>query len=500
MEKMRYDMKKGISLFIYCVLVCILCLGSSPILHYMTPDSSIFWSIGRAMAKGKVAYKDIFDHKGFYLWVINWLGALVSTKSTVGLFFIEVIFNYANVVLVYLISSYYLKEKLINQLLSISFLGISLNYFTCRTGNLTEYYGVTFQLISFLLIVKYYKEHMEIHPAKYMFMHGICSGILLFMQANILGMWIPFGIILAYQMFKNKQYKVFARNLLALLSGVICVTIPVLVYGIHNSCLKEIIDGTFVANMKYSQVNRDGTPFGIFLKRFVCQPAFLIVIVAVLSCFVVWKYERTLFMMFTSMLIVTVIFMNVALRPNENYFHSYLVFTLPTMIFLMKQFFSKFKAHKIFVLVIFVLSIMLNLQLVKQILHLGQSTVVYKASKEIKDIINPNDDREDCLLITGCWATIYNDTNTIPQIKYFVTFGGGLHYDVFPDAVEMQKDAIKSNRFQYVLIPYGTNNQIYGVGDIDEEIVNHISENYTPQYEIDEAGIYMILYEKRNDY
>ena len=86
-------------LFVFFIMI--LCNGSSPVVGGRKTDSSVFFAIGRAMASGKVPYRDLFDHKGWYLYLFNCLGAMITSHSTAGLFIVEYIFMLVNALLFY---------------------------------------------------------------------------------------------------------------------------------------------------------------------------------------------------------------------------------------------------------------------------------------------------------------------------------------------------------------------------------------------------------------
>lgn len=44
----------------------------------MFTDSSVYVVMGRAMKHGKIMYKEIFDHKGLYMYFLNYIAALIS--------------------------------------------------------------------------------------------------------------------------------------------------------------------------------------------------------------------------------------------------------------------------------------------------------------------------------------------------------------------------------------------------------------------------------------
>ena len=56
-----------------------------------TEDSSVFLYIGKRMLEGKLPYRDLFDHKGPILYLIEVLGLCLSPQSTDGVWVLEVL-------------------------------------------------------------------------------------------------------------------------------------------------------------------------------------------------------------------------------------------------------------------------------------------------------------------------------------------------------------------------------------------------------------------------
>lgn len=83
---------------LYTICIMLFSAGSSPVVNSMGTDSSVFFTIGRSMLSGKASYR-IFDHKGWYVYFFNYLGACLSSKTTIGLFIIECAFMIINVIL-----------------------------------------------------------------------------------------------------------------------------------------------------------------------------------------------------------------------------------------------------------------------------------------------------------------------------------------------------------------------------------------------------------------
>lgn len=50
--------------------------------YYYGSDSAQFQTIGKAWAMGKIPYRDMFDHKGSYIFFVNMLGYKLTGNSS----------------------------------------------------------------------------------------------------------------------------------------------------------------------------------------------------------------------------------------------------------------------------------------------------------------------------------------------------------------------------------------------------------------------------------
>ena len=79
------EKRERVCLLVCTLILCLLNIGTSPLIHAISADSALFMTMGRAMVSGKVLYRDIFDHKGLYIFLVNGIGALISRNSLNGL-------------------------------------------------------------------------------------------------------------------------------------------------------------------------------------------------------------------------------------------------------------------------------------------------------------------------------------------------------------------------------------------------------------------------------
>ena len=61
--------------------------------NHLSPewDSAVFLYIGRRMTEGKIPYLDLFDHKGPLLYLIEYLGCLLTPGRFAGVWFFEIV-------------------------------------------------------------------------------------------------------------------------------------------------------------------------------------------------------------------------------------------------------------------------------------------------------------------------------------------------------------------------------------------------------------------------
>ena len=484
-------------LFLYTVLMAFLCVGSSPLLDYMDPDSQNFRLMGRAVAAGQVAFRDIFDHKGLYIYFIDALGALICPGSSFGIFILETLCYFINTLIVYKIALLFTGKQLPSFLSAAAFLAYFFNYFTFITGNLTEDWSVFLQMTAVWLIVKYYFIDRTVeHRPVYMFVHGILATVAGFMRPNNAGMWIPFGVVLAVRLLSSGKIKNFLFNLGALCMGVFTGALPLLVYGIKYDIFEDIMYGTFGANMTYTSNNNGFHRFFGFIKEFVTNPAVLVFITGIIGCVIVFRCigketseEKWFKLTFLFMFVGSLVFMNVSMRNNGQYQHLYIIFSIPVFIGLfsgLEELRTK-KAAKLssslyaclFTIIIICAGIVANLGLIKQVMKLGSYHYLYEAAVDMDKLIG---DKDSTVLVTGCNSVMYNETHTLSHIKYFITYGGGLDYSVFPDATLQQRDSILSMENDYIIIHFDKENCPYGIEEVDKEIMDCLNSGYERIY------------------
>ena len=347
-------------------------------------------------------------------------------------------------------------------------------------------------------IAKYLKDYEKNdkfgeHNWKYMFIHGWSAGIVLFIQANLIAMWIPFGIGLAVILLRNKLIKNFLHNLYALIAGVGMAFLPVLLYGIMNHCIEEMYYVMFEINFMYSAAGRSGTGVWKYLVDFICCPSGVIVLLAAAGIAAVCNYYKEIHISVTAigMLVFSIICMSVSLNPNPIYYTVYIPFIIPFLIWLSR--FSREKRIILECVILFGITVMFNLQLVKKVLRLGSSSYAYESAYQMKDLIENKNAK--VLVLGNCM--FYNCTNTYPHIKYFTIFMGGLEYEEFPYCIDEQFDSLCTLENEYIMIEYKDDGYIFWNEEKRDKMMNEIlGSNYDMVLEYRDGGIHSALWKR----
>lgn len=259
--------KNNIIMFLILLIITFLVMLMSP-LNIFSPngvsgiDSSVFKTIGYYMKDGLLPYKDMFDHKGPILYLINYLGYIISPNR--GIWIIEFIFMFISTFFIYK-SSRLKCSKPISVFITFTVLSLLCLYF--EQGNLCEEYALPFELISLYIFLKYFLE--KDIDLKYFIVSGISLAIVSMIRVNMIGLWIVFCFSIFIKSLINKKYKELFTIIGYFLIGITLVFVPLFIWLLKCHIFKDFIDCYFKFNFSYTDVtNKDKlTTFIFFFKN-----------------------------------------------------------------------------------------------------------------------------------------------------------------------------------------------------------------------------------------
>lgn len=213
-------------------------------------DSAFFQMVGQHIKKGTaVMYKDIFDTKGPYLFMIQYLGQLLS-YGRYGLFCIQTINLFC--ILLTVEKTYWLlsKEKGYGEKFFIFAVFFVIFSFTIDCGNLTEEYSLLPLFFSMYLFFGCLIKGRGYNVC-FGFMGGI-FGFLAFIRLTNAGFICVLASVLFLELFFQRKIWEMVQAVVCFLLGVGIAAIPVCLYYASKDALSEMLYAVFVFGFQYA--------------------------------------------------------------------------------------------------------------------------------------------------------------------------------------------------------------------------------------------------------
>ena len=232
--------------FLFCLLVIIGFISITPPNISLETDSGVFMYIARGWLSGKIPYKNIWDHKGPVLYLLNVLGLMIGGGRW-GVWLVE-LFS----ALVFTCTFYELMKKLSGKIGAAFGTIILLHLFFTflDRGNFSEEFALTPSIISLLLFSSILQKPQDkkFKPV----LIGMFSGINFMMRPNLISVYLAIGFILALQALLDRKILTALVSLLQIFLGWVMIVIPIGLYFLFHSALKDFVSAYFLFNFAYS--------------------------------------------------------------------------------------------------------------------------------------------------------------------------------------------------------------------------------------------------------
>lgn len=260
MNTVKSIQKQLLLILVSAVYLLLFSAYTSPLFpKFLNYDSAIFMMVGKGILAGKELYVDIFDHKGPILF---WLEAIGITGGRLGIFFLQTVFLWVDLLLVDRMTGLFLKGAAAGQTGMIgrkhaakrwSVIGITLLMlsYPLANGNLSEEYSLPFILLPLYLFLKDYLEQGK-PVLRNSYVYGLCFGILAFIRLNNA---VTLAAIVLYWMIvlimKRDGLKLLRHIGIGLL-GLLTAVAPTVMWFALRGSLYDMIYASFLFNFRYS--------------------------------------------------------------------------------------------------------------------------------------------------------------------------------------------------------------------------------------------------------
>lgn len=365
MKKYLKDNKKKLLIILYCFIVSFVILLFTSKNSFLYPfndwvDVNAFFTVGKSMFKGIVPYKDIFEQKGPFLYLIYGIGSLISYTSFVGVFILEVVFWTIGLYFLYKLLRIFISLKSSLIIIPMFTTLISTTFAFAHGGAAEE-----FMLPLFMITLYYYFKHFKVRKLnkKEIFINGVVAGLDLLTKYTLLGFWIGFTFSIFMDYLLEKDYKKSIIYPLILLSGMITISIPFIIYFAINNGILDFFKCYFIINMtSYGKSVGFITKLWLMLKGFI-NTLFLnkiLFILIVIMFMLLWKLDikKRSKWLFITTFIITYFFAFFGLK-FYRYYVLFILFFSAISLLLIFNLFDKYFNKLDFKKYIFILGITL---------------------------------------------------------------------------------------------------------------------------------------------
>lgn len=278
---------------------------------YSTIDSSVFRYVAYAMTKGQVPYKDIFDHKGPLIYLINYLGYLIHPK--VGVWFFEFITIFVTVVFSYKCAKLASDNSIFSCISVI--ISFSLLYIYLCGGNFVEEYAMPFISMATYIFGRYFKEH-QAKPLQ-LIVCGMCGGCVLMLRPNMAVIWLVFPIFVVINELVHKNYIKILRYFIWFFIGVMISILPFIIYLTLKDALVDFWNVYIKFNLQYT----NNSSFKDFVETVYCflSPVILLSFLLLLFNIFLLNNNKLFNIAYFISLILSLLFLSISGRTYEHY-------------------------------------------------------------------------------------------------------------------------------------------------------------------------------------
>ena len=148
-----------------------------------------YFTIGRSWLEGLIPYKDLFDQKGPFVYIIYMIAALINNKTLIGVFILEIISMTTFLFYTHKIISI-LSNKKYSLFILPTLAVLICTSFAFTSGGTAEEFTLPFFMISIYYLIRYFKK--EDLSYKHFFLNGLIAGLIFMTKYNLIFLWFGF--------------------------------------------------------------------------------------------------------------------------------------------------------------------------------------------------------------------------------------------------------------------------------------------------------------------
>ncbi|MBO4291768.1 MAG: hypothetical protein J5898_07660, partial [Lachnospiraceae bacterium] len=234
---------------IFCVafVAVSVCSLSSPIYPFNDwVDANCFFTVGKSILYGIVPYRDLYEQKGPILYALYSLCYLVSHRSFLGAWLLEIAAAWAFLTLAYRSHLLLTGEK--NPVFLFLTAAVVYTAPAFLKGGSAEELSLPLVMLAFYYGILSVSQNRDL---KYWeaFLVGLSSGMVFWIKYSMLGFYLGFVLVPGYRMIRSGKLLKLLKVLGLIFLGAAAVSGPVLAYFGYHHALSSLWEAYFFNNI-----------------------------------------------------------------------------------------------------------------------------------------------------------------------------------------------------------------------------------------------------------
>lgn len=256
-------------IFITAVVCITICSKSSPLYPFNDwVDANCFFTVGKSVANGKVLYKDIYEQKGPFLYLLYAICYYISPNSFLGVYIFEILSCFSFLFISYKTLLFFCYKEIVYTIPFVA--AIVYGSHTFSHGGSAEELCLPLLALCFYFGMKSSFNNEKLSPFKW-FIMGVVVAIILWTKYTLLGIFIGTWIFFLVYCARRKDLISFLLCQIPLLLGIALGSLPVILYFAHHNALPDLFQVYFHNNIfLYPTADRNSAEshgFMYYLKR-----------------------------------------------------------------------------------------------------------------------------------------------------------------------------------------------------------------------------------------